>query len=254
MQIHPSPSPNFDSRNGTPISMLVLHYTGMPDVDAARERMCNESAKVSAHYLVEEDGKIWQLVEEEQRAWHAGISFWRGLQNVNANSIGIEIQNPGHEWGYRAFPDAQMDAVKALCLEILKRHPLITPVNVVAHADIAPARKDDPGELFPWADFAANGIGVFPQFTALDISTTAAQREEWNLPPTIQIGDEHNGVKLLQRDLARYGYMIQEDGVFDAVTMRVVTAFQRHFRPALVNGEWDNECETALQWLLKNYS
>lgn len=252
MQIHSSPSPNHDSRNGTPISMLVLHYTGMPDVEAARARLCDASAAVSAHYLVEEDGKIWQLVEESERAWHAGVSHWRGMDSVNAHSIGIEIQNPGHEWGYRDFPPAQLAAVQELCVDILARNPAITPANVVGHSDVAPARKDDPGERFPWEDFAKAGIGIFPKVNEVDVQTTLMQRREWSLPDIIKLGDEHNGVKLMQRDLKKYGYYTEVDGIFDAVTMRVVTAFQRHFRPESVTGKWDAECEARLQWLLKN--
>ena len=155
------PSPNFDSREGQEIDMLVLHYTGMKTAQEALDRLCDPAAKVSAHYVVDEDGTVYRLVAEENRAWHAGVSSWRGASNVNQRSIGIEIVNPGHEFGYRAFPKAQMETVAALCKGILSRHA-IAARNVVAHSDIAPVRKEDPGELFDWKGLAELGIGLWP--------------------------------------------------------------------------------------------
>jgi N-acetylmuramoyl-L-alanine amidase len=187
------PSPNCDSRDGHPIDMLVLHYTGMRSCAAALDRLIDPSAKVSAHYAVDEDGGIWQLVPEEMRAWHAGKSFWRGETNINQRSIGIEIVNPGHEFGYRPFPIAQMQSVIALCKAILSRHT-IPERNIVAHSDIAPTRKMDPGELFDWAWLAREGIGEFPFPTQ---------------HPTLQ-------------DLAAYGYDVSDEKA-------VKLAFQRRF-------------------------
>jgi N-acetylmuramoyl-L-alanine amidase len=201
-----SPSPNFDARAGE-VEHLVLHYTGMQTGAAAVERLCDPAAKVSSHYLVDEDGTVYCLVEEQCRAWHAGISFWRGMRALNDSSIGIEIVNPGHEWGYRAFPEAQMGVVLELCQDILRRHP-IAARNVVGHSDIAPDRKQDPGELFPWRRLAAHGVGVWT--------------DEFAAP-----GD-------LAASLAAIGYDMR------LPLPAVITAFQRHFLPERVTGEADS--------------
>ena len=156
------PSPNQDDRGGAAIDMLVLHYTGMITAEAALSRLCDPAAKVSAHYTIDEDGTIYAHVPEARRAWHAGVSFWAGKRNVNARSIGIELVNPGHEFGYRAFPRSQIAALIDLCRDILARHP-IPAARVLGHSDVAPARKEDPGELFPWAQLAEAGIGLWPQ-------------------------------------------------------------------------------------------
>ncbi len=153
-------SPNFGDRRAA-VDMVVLHYTGMESAAAALDRLCDPAAEVSAHYLVDEDGSIWRLVREEARAWHAGVASWRGASDVNDRSIGIEIVNPGHEFGYRPFPDAQMRAVGTLLADILARHG-ISPARVVGHSDVAPARKQDPGELFDWSRLAALGLAVWP--------------------------------------------------------------------------------------------
>lgn len=145
--------------------MLVLHYTGMASAASAIDRLCDPASRVSSHYVVEEDGQVWSLVPEARRAWHAGLSFWRGRTGLNHWSIGIEIVNPGHEWGYRPFPAAQMNAVRDLCLGLLARHP-IPARNVVGHSDIAPTRKQDPGELFDWAALARSGVGLWPDIAA----------------------------------------------------------------------------------------
>ncbi|PKR54925.1 N-acetylmuramoyl-L-alanine amidase [Thalassospira marina] len=164
------PSPNFGDRPADcAIDMLVLHYTGMPSGEAALARMCDPASQVSAHYMVEEDGCIYQLVTEAKRAWHAGRGQWRGCTDVNSRSIGIEIVNPGHEFGYRPFAVRQMDAVIALCKAILGRHT-IPAHNIIAHSDMAPERKEDPGELFPWEQFAVEGIGLWPRIDASDHS------------------------------------------------------------------------------------
>ncbi len=159
LEITQSPSPNFDERGGVPVSILVMHYTGMKSGAEALARMCDDEAKVSAHYMIEEDGRIFQLVDESKRAWHAGVSSWDGITDVNAHSIGIELVNPGHEWGYRAFPEAQMLSLIALSKDILERHP-IPPKNVVGHEHVAPERKQDPGELFDWEWLKREGVGA----------------------------------------------------------------------------------------------
>ncbi len=156
-----APSPNHNEREGTPVTMLVMHYTGMQTGEEALARMRDPEAKVAAHYMVETDGRIFKLVPEDRRAWHAGIGFWRGVEDINSASIGIEIVNPGHLWGYEEFPEAQIDAVLALTKEILERHP-IKPLGVIGHSDLAPDRKDDPGEKFPWARFAEAGLALPP--------------------------------------------------------------------------------------------
>lgn len=214
-------SPNSEPRRGGAVDMLVLHYTGMPTGAEALARLRDPEAKVSAHYLVEEDGTVFGLVPESQRAWHAGLSSWRGETDINSRSIGIEIVNPGHEFGYRAFPAAQMDAVIRLCLGVLSRHS-ISPRNVVGHADIAPTRKQDPGELFPWARLKSYGIGLWP------FDST----ERADLPPE----------QVLQM-LTQYGYDVTEPEA-------AVAAFQRHFRPDRVDGIVDYETGGRLARLL----
>ncbi len=203
------PSPNWDARpDGTPVDTLILHYTGMQSAQAALDRLRDPAARVSSHYVVDEDGAVWRLVAEEDRSWHSGVSYWRGHRQLNDRSVGIEIVNPGHEWGYRDFPALQMAAVCDLCLAILGRHP-IPARNVVGHSDVAPDRKQDPGELFDWPGLAANGVGLWPG------------------PPTGAVrADDVPGA------LRRIGYA---DGDL-AVTLR---AFQRHWSPDAVTGEAD---------------
>jgi N-acetylmuramoyl-L-alanine amidase len=218
------PSPNHDPRPAdTPIDTLVLHYTGMIGAEAAIERLCDPEAKVSAHYVVEEDGTIWRLVDESRRARHAGVSFWRGMSGLNDRSIGIEIVNPGHAHGYPDFPALQMVAVCDLCLAILARHP-IPPVNVVAHSDIAPDRKDDPGERFDWAGLAQSGVGLFPS------------------GPDLGTGDPARDPAALRRvraQLAGIGYAVAPEGGWDEALATTLRAFQRHWRPEAVTGEAD---------------
>lgn len=205
------PSPNQDDRPlGSVIDALVLHYTGMQTAEAAIARLCDPAAKVSSHYVVEEDGTVWRLVEEQRRAFHAGVSHWRGRAGLNATSIGIEIVSPGHDWGYRDFPALQMAAVCDLCLEILGRHPAIAPWGVVGHSDIAPDRKQDPGERFDWQGLAANGVGLWPR------SDPAA-------PPEAAV----------PALLADIGYRT------DLPLTVLLSAFQRHWLPAQVDGRAD---------------
>ncbi len=204
------PSPNHGARGEPPrIDMLVLHYTGMRSAGAALDRLCDPAARVSAHYLVEEDGAVWRLVPEERRAFHAGVSCWCGERDLNFVSIGVEIANPGHEWGYRPFPEAQMAAVEQLCRDILARHP-IPADRVVGHADIAPERKTDPGELFDWPRLARAGIGLWPEPAAGAASAAV-------------------DLAAARADLAAIGYCA-------AVEEAAVAAFQRRFRPSLING------------------
>jgi len=216
LRIVQCPSPNHDARGIAPIDMLVLHYTGMKTAEEALARLTDPAAKVSAHYTVDRDGRVYRHVPEELRAWHAGVSYWAGERNVNARSIGIEIVNPGHEFGYVPFAAPQIDAVIELCKGIVSRHP-ITPSRVVAHSDVAPARKEDPGELFPWARLAENGIGLWPKKSS-----------------------QHTDVQAL----AQYGYGVPPD--VDTPLEKVITAFQRHFRPSKLDGIWDDECAALL--------
>jgi thiamine-phosphate pyrophosphorylase len=220
----PCPSPNHGERP-RPISALILHYTGMPTSAAALELLRSPLGEVSAHYFVEEDGRVLQLVPEERRAWHAGKSFWAGETDMNYASIGIEIVHPGHD-DPRPFPARQIEAVAALCRDICARRG-IRPERVLAHSDIAVARKIDPGEFFPWDVLAARGVGHFV--------APAPPRDG----VALALGDAGEAVARLQRRLAAYGYNIAETGVYDEATAEVVAAFQRHFRPARVDGRAD---------------
>ena len=214
------PSPNCGPRPaGATIDMLILHYTGMDSAAAALMRMCDAAARVSAHYMIDEDGTVYRLVDEAMRAWHAGASSWRGAGNINDRSIGIELVNPGHEFGYRPFPAPQMTALTGLCGEILARHP-IPPANLLGHSDVAPSRKQDPGELFDWQALAAAGIGLWP----------AAE--------TAGGGPVEEAAAL--GTLARIGYAM-EDASRDAVS-----AFQRRYRPACIDGAIDSETATLI--------
>jgi N-acetylmuramoyl-L-alanine amidase len=214
------PSPNHDPRPGG-VDMVILHYTGMSSGEQALDRLCSAAAKVSAHYVIEEDGAVWRLVPEDRRAWHAGVSFWAGRRDLNGTSIGIELVNPGHDNGYRAFPEVQMAALEALAREILARHP-IPARHVLGHSDVAPRRKTDPGELFDWARLARAGIGLWP----------AAAGDPGAAAPDIA------GT---QRLLAAIGYETPQTGTLDDETRMVITAFQRRFRPSRCDGEADAE-------------
>ncbi|MEQ9143735.1 MAG: N-acetylmuramoyl-L-alanine amidase [Parvibaculaceae bacterium] len=220
------PSPNFNARACPAPTMLLMHYTGMESGEGALQRLCDADAKVSAHYLVFEDGRIVSMVDEAQRAWHAGVAHWAGERDINSASIGIEIVNPGHELGYPDFPEVQIEAVTALSQDILQRHD-IPSTRVLAHSDVAPGRKADPGEKFPWDRLAAAGIGHW-----------VAPVEEME-GPVLDLGARGDAVSELQFQLADYGYGIVVDGQYGPVTQAVVTAFQRHFRPAKVDGAAD---------------
>ncbi|WP_129792642.1 N-acetylmuramoyl-L-alanine amidase [Sphingosinicella sp. CPCC 101087] len=215
------PSPNFDERD-QPVSIVVLHYTGMSDAASAIDRLRDPEARVSCHYLIAEDGQVLRMVPEDKRAWHAGRSYWRGMHDVNGASVGIEIVNPGHELGYRPFTRPQMDSLLPLLAGIVRRHQ-VPRANVVGHSDVAPARKQDPGELFDWGLLARHGLAV--------------------ARPARDLVDPHwtDGGFLLA--LERYGYDVRE-------AEAAVTAFQRRFRPELVDGETDGECRAILLQLL----
>lgn len=216
-----SPSPNFDER-AAPVSMIVLHYTGMVSAADALARLRDPVAKVSTHYFINEDGAVHALVDEDKRAWHAGVSHWRGLTDINSCSVGIELVNPGHDIGYRAYPDAQLDALVPLLAQVKERHG-VTRGNVVGHSDIAPTRKRDPGELFPWAKLARVRL-------ALPRPTKKLLDPQWT------------GAGFLLA-LERFGYEVADP-------LAATVAFQRRFRPELIDGEIDAECRMILLALL----
>jgi len=231
-------SPNHGERRGgrTP-DMLILHYTGMPTAIGALDRLCSEESQVSSHYFVDEAGLVTQLLPESARAWHAGQSHWKGETDINSASIGIEIANPGHEAGSPPYPEPQIKSVIALCRDIIDRNA-IPAERVLAHSDIAPLRKRDPGEIFPWARLHAEGIG------------------HWVEPVPVgggrffQEGDAGQPVEALQTMLALYGYGVPVDGAYDAETAAAIRAFQRHFRPERVDGIADASTIGTLHKLL----
>jgi len=232
------PSPNFGDRRGAQRpDLIVLHYTGMETGSGAEDWLCNPASEVSSHYLVHENGRIVQMVRESDRAWHAGVSSWHGRADINSRSIGIEIANPGHRFGYPDFPAEQIDAVIALCRGIVARHA-IRRERVLAHSDVAPGRKIDPGEKFPWPRLHAAGIGHLVE--------PAPPGEGAGLAA----GDWGEPVKTLQAMLAEYGYGVPISGGFDSMTAAVVEAFQRHFRPALVDGVADRSTIETLRALV----
>jgi N-acetylmuramoyl-L-alanine amidase len=218
---HEAPSPNWDERQ-LPVSMVVLHYTGMPDAAGALERMCDPEAKVSAHYMIDETGTVTRMVLEGKRAWHAGRSYWRGITDINSASVGIELVNPGHEWGYRPFPEAQMESLIPLLADIIKRHD-IPRANIVGHSDVAPARKEDPGELFEWDLLARYRLAL--------------------ARPQLRIPSPYANDGAFYLALERFGYDIA-DG------LAAVRAFQRRWRPETIDGVIDGECSAILFALL----
>jgi N-acetylmuramoyl-L-alanine amidase len=230
MRVLERPSPNHGPRRGPGgIDILLIHYTGMPSAATALDRLCDPLAEVSAHYLIAEDGAIWRLVDEARRAWHAGSAFWAGERDINSRSIGIELANPGHEHGYRAFPEPQLAALAWLGGDILARHA-IPAARILGHSDVAPLRKEDPGELFPWERMARAGLGLWPDFRA----ATEAPAD----------------ILAAQQMLARIGYETPSSGVLDAEPRAVITAFQRHWRPARCDGALD--AETALRIAIRS--
>ena len=233
------PSPNNDARApGQGIDMLILHYTGMASTEAALDRLCDPEAKVSAHYLIDERGTVYRLVPDQRRAWHAGVSAWAGDTDINDRSLGIELANPGHEFGYVPFPEIQMASLETLAQDICQRHG-IPARRVLGHADVAPSRKQDPGEFFDWHRLAARRIGLWPQM-------------QITVPPSPALGPGDSGQRVLkaQATLAAYGYGIKITGEYDQQTVDVVVAFQRHFRPQVVDGAFDQTTEAALRNLV----
>ena len=231
-------SPNFGPRrDGMRPDLILLHYTGMATGDSAEAWLCDPASEVSSHYLVHEDGRVVQMVRERDRGWHAGKSSWQGQTDINSCSIGIEVVNPGHTLGYVDFPEAQIAAVSNLCQDIAKRNA-IRPERVLAHSDVAPGRKVDPGEKFPWDRLAAEGVGHFVPPSPVRGGRFFAE------------GDEGGPVEALQSMLALYGYGVDINARFDSATRIVVEAFQRHFRPARVDGVADGSTIETLHRLL----
>jgi N-acetylmuramoyl-L-alanine amidase len=232
------PSPNVETRaKGKTARILLLHYTGMADAETAGAWLCNPASKVSCHYLIDCEGRITQMVDESLRAWHAGKSVWKGERDINSCSIGIEIHNPGHDRVYTDFPEKQMASVLALGRDIVERHK-IQSEHVLAHSDVAPGRKIDPGEKFDWKGLYEHGLG------------------HW-VPPHrlgggqyLQQGDRGEGVEALQAMLALYGYGVEITGAFGPETQAVVAAFQRHFRPARIDGIADRSTIETLRHLI----
>ncbi|MEW5421270.1 N-acetylmuramoyl-L-alanine amidase [Amorphus sp. 3PC139-8] len=230
------PSPNVDSRRGAEPSLIVLHYTGMASADEALAWLRDPRSKVSAHYFVFEDGRLVQSVDETERAWHAGLSGWHQIRDVNAASIGVEIANPGHDHGYQEFPEPQIAATIGLVKRIMARWQ-IAPEGVVAHSDVAPGRKIDPGEKFPWERFAAAEIGRYVSPSPIMDGSA------------LVVGDVGQPVARLQRSLASLGYPIEETASYDTYTETVVAAFQRHYRPERIDGRADRSTLATLERL-----
>lgn len=220
------PSPNVDERpDGCAVDCLILHYTGMKSAGDAIKRLCDPEAKVSAHYVIDEAGRIVRLVDERRRAWHAGVSSWQGRERLNDCSIGIEIVNPGHEWGYRPFTESQYLALEWLCPQVMSRFT-ISPLRVLAHSDIAPDRKEDPGELFDWPRLARAGIAVWP--------------EDGEGTP--------RSMDMVIRQLHQIGYNLPKPGDIEG-SKRLLAAFQRRYRPERVDGQPDQKTLARLDGL-----
>ena len=241
LNITQAPSPNYDVRR-LPISLLIMHYTGMESGQAALERLQDPQAKVSAHYLIKEDGDILQLVDEPSRAWHAGVSHWRGISDVNSASIGIEIVNGGHDFrdqngSLPEYPEPQIKSVMALSKDIISRRG---PLEILGHSDIAPARKIDPGEHFPWPILAQNGLGLWPDTNSQehDVLFTAGSRDR--------------GVAIMQRGLAHIGYDARVTGIMDEYTVLIIKALQRRYRPAHIDGHLDFQTMEIIKTLSEN--
>ncbi|MEE2655514.1 MAG: N-acetylmuramoyl-L-alanine amidase [Pseudomonadota bacterium] len=227
MKIIDYPSPNFGDRaRGSVIDKLIFHYTGMHNSEMSLSRLCDQASEVSAHYFIDESGEIYHLVSEEKRAWHAGTSYWAGETDINSQSIGIELQNPGHEWGYRNFPDPQISALIQLATKILSDYK-IPEKNVLGHSDISPERKVDPGELFPWKRLALKNIGYWPKLENKNLDIKMSKQEA-------------------NQNLSLIGY--HPGSSFHAK----LTAFQRHYRPLKLDGFVDKETAQLLSVSAKN--
>ncbi|MBT5242454.1 MAG: N-acetylmuramoyl-L-alanine amidase [Rhodospirillaceae bacterium] len=232
-------SPNFgDRRDGTSITMLVFHYTGMENCESALAHLCDADAEVSAHLLIDEDGTAYRLVEDDRRAWHAGASFWRGETDINSASIGIELVNPGHEYGYKAFPQPQIDALIAFSQDLISEYA-IPATGVVGHSDIAPGRKSDPGELFPWKRIASSGIGLWPDLSDAGSRDVGTPWENLSKIGYARPGDRSYGGDLLNPGTA------ESD---------VISAFQARFTPHSVSGVLDDKTQHAIAAAARVYS
>jgi N-acetylmuramoyl-L-alanine amidase len=236
-QVRPSPN-HSERKDGVTPDMILLHYTGMRDNEAAIRHLCTQATEVSAHYVVLPDGFIVQLVAESRRAWHAGVSSWAGDTDINSCSIGIEIANPGHDHGYPDFPRRQIAAVTALCRSILTRH-YIPADRVLAHSDVAPNRKQDPGEKFPWKTLADSGVGLWVKPAPVTQSG-----------PIFVLGETDPAIQETQQLLARYGYGVSPSGYLDGTTRDCIAAFQRHFRPSKIDGVIDGSTVATLKALI----
>jgi N-acetylmuramoyl-L-alanine amidase len=225
-------SPNFDDRNpAIKLQYIVLHYTGMKSGAEALERLCDPKARVSAHYVIEEDGRVFKLVDESKRAWHAGKGSWRGITDINSASFGIELVNPGHQFGYRPFPATQIAALKEILRDLVQRYNLSPTHCLLAHADIAPDRKEDPGELFPWQELAKEGFGLWPE----------PQESDYGHADDIEV----------QTLLGKIGYDCPRTGAYDRETRAVLIAFQRHFEPSNFTGTPERETIARLRALAR---
>ncbi|MDC0073247.1 N-acetylmuramoyl-L-alanine amidase [Alphaproteobacteria bacterium] len=232
-------SENFDNRKSK-IEMIVIHYTGMHSRDLALKKLCNRSSKVSSHYLIDEQGEIYYLVDESKRAWHAGFSSWFNESDINSLSIGIELVNPGHEINYLPFTELQMNSLEKLVLELKSRYSILKK-NIVGHSDVAPLRKSDPGELFDWDRLAKKGLAFSPDI------------EQKIKPLTAKYNDKGENVFIIQEALYLCGYKIIIDGLYGISTQKIVKAFQRRFRRILVNGNVDSQTSKILFSAVNSY-
>jgi len=237
------PSPNHNNRpQGLQPDTVIIHYTGMKTADEALARLVNAESMVSAHYLINESGEIFTIVADESRAWHAGVSHWKGRDNVNDFSVGIELANLGHEFGYQPFPDAQMRALYELCGEIKSKWN-IPAANFIAHSDIAPSRKEDPGELFNWHEMAARGFGIWPS-KDFPLNETNA--------PIARAGESGANVAEFKKLLRGIGYKISESNTFDIDTVHAVVAFRRKYTPEILHPLWDKRCHHIINLLYED--
>ena len=233
MKIIKNPSPNFENRPpSVSVNLLLFHYTGMKSASEAMARLCNPNSKVSAHYLIDEVGNIFSLVDENKRAWHAGVASWNDDVDINNISVGVEIANPGHEFGYSRYPERQMVAVETLSIDIINRHS-IRAARVLAHSDVSPSRKCDPGELFDWERLAAAGIGIWPKM----------------LPVSVDF--EIGSIRQCQKQLKMIGYGLKITGVLDELTRDTILAFQRHWLPDRLTGKFDVETVWRIESVLR---
>ena len=233
MKIIKNPSPNFENRPpSVSVNLLLFHYTGMKSASEAIARLCNPNSKVSAHYLIDEVGNIYSLVDENKRAWHAGVASWNDDVDINNISVGVEIANPGHEFGYSRYPERQMVAVETLSIDIIQRHS-IRAARVLAHSDVSPSRKCDPGELFDWERLAAAGIGIWPKM----------------LPVSVDF--EIGSIRQCQKQLKMIGYGLKITGVLDELTRNTILAFQRHWLPNRLTGKFDVETVWRMESVLR---